>query len=232
MHNQFNVRLWKIIKIAIYAPRINLIGCMYTGCRSNILSFLVANTWWVSIKRNPAGRSLPRAWDTMILSGEVKNLFFYNVMAHKGPAFFALKTFAILSNLRNQWGLSKVRRLRLWLSLSSYIIQQYDNFNLLKCYGINVLGKYSCLINLTCTVVNRLIKWWDVVNTFTFFVLYTFVGLMKEGRIPKDILYGELTANAILGVPSYATELCANGTWRNWVLTWINGKNWPLPLQV
>ena len=44
------------------------------------------------------------------------NFFFYNVTAHIGPGFIALKTFAILSNLRNQWGLSEVRRVRLWLS--------------------------------------------------------------------------------------------------------------------
>ena len=105
---------------------------MYTDCRSNILSFLVATTWWVSIKRNPTGRSLPRAWDTMISSGEVKNLFFYNVTAHKGPGFFALKTFAILSNLRNQWGLSEVRRLRLWLS---FIIEHWTG----HAYVDNVL---------------------------------------------------------------------------------------------
>ena len=26
--------------------------------------------------------------------------------------------------------------------------------------------------------------------------------------------------NAILGVPSNTTKMCANGTWRNWVLVW------------
>ena len=35
----------------------------------------------------------------------------------------------------------------------------------------------------------------------------------NDGRIPKYILYGELTAgNGILGVSSYATEIYANGT--------------------
>ena len=57
---------------------------------------------------------------------------------------------------------------------------------------------------------------------------------MKDGRIPKDILYGEslLLENAILGVPTYATKICASGTWRNWVLTSINGKNWPLTAPI
>ena len=27
-----------------------------------------------------------------------------------------------------------------------------------------------------------------------------------------------------LGVPNYAIRMCANGTWKSWILTWINDK--------
>ena len=48
---------------------------------------------------------------------------------------------------------------------------------------------------------------------------------MKDGWIPKDIMYKELiTGKRNLGRPNYAIDMCTSGTWRNWILTWINGR--------
>ena len=111
--------------------------------------------YMTSVDYDPAGRSLPRAWDTMISSGEVKNLFFYNVTAHKGPGFFALKIFAILSNLRNQWGLSEVRRLRLWLS---FIIEHWAGHayvdNVTRCTAFGLLNVTTIKAILICYLIS------------------------------------------------------------------------------
>ena len=43
---------------------------------------------------------------------------------------------------------------------------------------------------------------------------------MDDGRIPKDLLYGELAqGNAPLAGPNYALKMSARGTWRPWALT-------------
>ena len=93
-------------------------------------------------------------------NGEVKTCSF--VMSHgTQKSSTALTTFSTLSNKRNQWGLSEVRLLLLWLLIKC---AQFFFFRDLLCTDLKRLGDSDAFIYVVVTSKNMCLSWRVLTN--------------------------------------------------------------------